>query len=344
MSLATDIKKEAKKAKNVSKTKIKKKYSNEFLLKLLEDMIYVRRVEEKAGQQYGLRKIGGFCHLYIGQEAIAAGAFAATNRATDYMYTTYRDHAHALLSGMDAGVMMAELFGKVTGCSKGKGGSMHLMDLDKKFMGGHGIVGAHIPLATGTAFRIAYKKEKGVVLVFFGDGAIHNGNFHEAVNLAAIWHLPIVYICENNQYGMGTDFRRVSSVEDLTDKAKSYGIPGKQVNGMCAVSVYEDVKKAVNYAQENQAPTFLEIKTYRYVGHSMSDPATYRSKEEVAEHKENDPISILKNDMIKEGVISEAAYKVLDQKWKDVATAAVKFAQESPEPEIDELWDDVLED
>jgi pyruvate dehydrogenase E1 component alpha subunit len=317
-------------------------YENEFLLKLLEEMVLIRRFEEKASQCYGLRKIGGFCHLYIGQEAVCVGAFATLDMTKDYVYTTYRDHGHAISAGMNCDVIMAELFGKADGCSRGKGGSMHLFDKQKHFFGGHGIVGAHIPLATGTAFKIKYMKEDGVVLCFFGDGAIHNGAFHESMNLARIWKLPVLFICENNQYGMGTDFRRVSSVEDFSVKAAGYDMPGRQVDGMDVLKVYEEVKEAVELAREESMPSLLEIKTYRYVGHSMSDPATYRSKDEVSEYKEQDPILILKNKMLKDDSVTEKAYKTIDDRCKQIAEDSVKFAEQSQNPEMDTMYEDVL--
>jgi len=318
------------------------KYQREFLIQLLEGMVLIRRFEEKASQCYGLRKIGGFCHLYIGQEAVCTGAYAAIDKEKDIVFTTYRDHAHALLAGMEPNVLMAELFGKVTGCSKGKGGSMHLFDKEKNFYGGHGIVGAHIPLATGAALKIKYMEEDGVVLCFFGDGAIHNGAFHESLNLAKIWDLPVVFICENNQYGMGTDFRRVSAVEDFSLKAVGYDMPGKQVDGMEVLAVYEEVKIAAERARHERIPSFLEIKTYRYVGHSMSDPATYRSKDELKAHKQQDPILIYKEELISETIITDDDYQAMDARCKAVANDAAAFAEDSDEPAMETRYDDVL--
>jgi len=252
-------------------------YPPDFLHALLRQMLLIRRFEEQCAQSYGLRKIGGFCHLYIGQEAVAVGAIAALDLAKDYVLTAYRDHGHALACGMDPNVCMAELYGKVTGCSRGKGGSMHLFDVAHHMYGGNGIVGSHIPVATGVALKIRYRKEDGVVLCFFGDGAIHQGAFHESLNLAKIWQLPIIYMCENNQYGMGTDFRRVSAVDDFSIMGDSYGIPGAQVDGMNVLAVYEAVRAAAARARRDGCAAFLEIKTYRYKGHSMSDPAKYRT-------------------------------------------------------------------
>jgi pyruvate dehydrogenase E1 component alpha subunit len=317
-------------------------YKKEFLTGLLRQMLLIRRFEEKAAQMYGMRKIGGFCHLYIGQEAVAVGAIAAIDLSTDYVVTAYRDHGHAITCGIPVNHVMAELFGKGTGCSKGKGGSMHLFDVERHMLGGNGIVGAHIPIATGVAFKIQSKNEKGVVLCFFGDGAIHQGSFHESLNMAKIWNLPIVYICENNQYGMGTDFKRVSAVEDFSVMGKSYGITGEQVHGMDVLKVYEQVSKTVKIAREKHVPQFLEIRTYRYKGHSMSDPAKYRSKDELSSYKEKDPILILKQYMIEKKLITENGYTRMDAACKKECDESVKFADESPEPDISALYEDVF--
>lgn len=318
------------------------KYDKAFLLGLMREMVLIRRFEEKAGQMYGLRKIGGFCHLYNGQEAVASGSVAAVDLKKDYVVTAYRDHGHALACGMEPGVIMAELFGKKTGCSKGKGGSMHLFDAERHMLGGNGIVAAQIPMATGVAFKIRYRKEKGVVLCFFGDGAIHQGSFHESMNLARIWNLPIVYICENNQFGMGTRFNRVSSIEDFSLMGVSYNIPGKQVDGMNVLTVYEEVSEAVKRAREEGLPTFLEIRTYRYRGHSMSDPATYRTREEVEEYKRQDPLFILKDYLQQRGLIKDTEYDAMDKEAKKASDEAVKFAEQSEEPDIASLHEDVL--
>lgn len=317
-------------------------YSREFLFSLLRGMLLIRRVEEKAGQMYGLRKIGGFCHLYIGQEAVAVGAIAALDLSRDYVLTAYRDHGHALACGMDPKELMAELYGKLTGCSKGKGGSMHLFDAKRHMLGGNGIVGAHIPVATGVALKLKYRKEDGVVLCFFGDGAIHQGSFHESLNLAKIWRLPIVYICENNQYGMGTDFRRVSAVTDLSQMGSSYDIPGKRIDGMDVLAVYEASTEAVRRARAEKEPSFLEFVTYRYRGHSMSDPATYRTKQELEEYKRQDPILILKERMIQSGQLSEEDYQALDRECQAASEEAARFAEASPEPPPAALYEDVL--
>jgi pyruvate dehydrogenase E1 component alpha subunit len=308
----------------------------------LREMLLIRRFEEKSAQMYGLRKIGGFCHLYIGQEASAVGSIAALDLKKDYVLTAYRDHGHAIACGMDPKVLMAELYGKATGCSRGKGGSMHFFDAEKHFLGGNGIVGAHIPLAAGVALKIVTKEEDGVVLCYFGDGAIHQGSFHESLNMAKIWNLPVVYICENNQYGMGTEFTRVSAVDDFSVMGASYGIEGKRVNGMDVLEVYDEVSETVKKTRQQKVPSFIEIRTYRYKGHSMSDPAKYRSKEELQSYKEQDPIVILKNLMIERKVITEDAYKKLDKEIRAICDGAVKFAEESPEPGLETMYEDVL--
>lgn len=317
-------------------------YDQNFLKKLLKDMLLIRRFEEKSAQMYGLQKIGGFCHLYIGQEAVAVGSIVTLDLTKDYVVTGYRDHGHALACGMDPNVVMAELFGKITGCSRGKGGSMHLFDEEKHFYGGNGIVGGQIPVATGVALKISYKKEEGVVLCYFGDGAIHQGAFHESLNLAKIWNLPIVYICENNQYGMGTAFHRVSSVQDFSIMGASYGIPGKQVNGMDVIEVYEEVSQAVQQARKEKLASFLEIKTYRYRGHSMSDPAKYRTKEELTEYKQQDPILLLKANLLEKNLLTEEEFKDIDQECKAISDESVRFSEESEEPALETLYEDVL--
>ncbi len=318
------------------------KYDRDFLLKLLQEMVLIRRFEEKCAQMYGLQKIGGFCHLYIGQESVAVGSIAVLDLTKDYVLTGYRDHGHALACGMSPNTVMAELFGKVTGCSRGKGGSMHLFDAERHFLGGNGIVGGQIPVATGVALKIHYKKDNGVVLCYFGDGAIHQGAFHESLNLAKIWNLPIVYICENNQYGMGTAFHRVSSVHDFSVMGQSYNIPGKQVNGMDVIEVYEEVLQASENARKHGLPSFLEIKTYRYRGHSMSDPAKYRTKDELEQYKQRDPILMLKSAMLDQGLREEEEFKAIDQKCKERSEESVRFSEASEEPALDTLYEDIF--
>jgi pyruvate dehydrogenase E1 component subunit alpha len=319
-----------------------KKYEVGFLRKLWEQMVLIRRFEERAAQAYGLRKIGGFCHLYIGQEAVGVGALACLDLSKDYVLTAYRDHGHALAVGMDPKVVMAELFGKITGCSRGKGGSMHLFDVEKHFFGGNGIVGAHLPVAAGVALKIRYLEEDGVVLCFFGDGAIHTGTFHESLNMARVWELPVIYICENNQYGMGTDFERVSAVTNFSELAGSYNMPAKQIDGMNVLEVYEEMKIAVERARTEKIPTLIEARTYRYLGHSMSDPATYRTKEEVDSYRKQDPIVILQDQMLEAGIVGEAEIKELDARCKTIAEEAVKFAEASEKPALETLWEDVV--
>lgn len=313
-----------------------------WLENLLRQMLLIRRFEERAAQLYGLQKIGGFCHLYIGQEAVAVGAIAAIDLARDYALTAYRDHGHALAVGMDPGVVMAELFGKAAGCSRGKGGSMHMFDVGRHFFGGNGIVGAHIPLATGVGFAIRYRQEEGVVLCFFGDGAIHQGTFHESLNMAKIWDLPVVYICENNYYGMGTFYRRVSAVDDFSVMGASYGVPGRQVNGMEVLEVHAAVAEAVRRARQEHLPTLMEIKTYRYRGHSMSDPARYRTKEELEAYRQQDPIQIFRRQLAEAGRLTDQQFAAMDAEAKARVEAAVKFAEQSPEPPLETMYEDVF--
>ncbi len=327
------------------KTKVRKgqaELSRDFVLGLYEKMLLIRRFEEKAAQMYGLRKIGGFLHLYIGQEAVAVGAVAALDLARDYVLTAYRDHGHAIACGADPKALMAELYGKATGISKGKGGSMHFFDASRHFLGGNGIVGAHIPVATGVALKVRYRREKGVVLCFFGDGAIHQGSFHESLNMAKIWKLPILYVCENNHYGMGTDFRRVSSVTDFSVMGASYDIPGEQADGMDVLEVYRRMRAAVERVRAESEPAFIELKTYRYRGHSMSDPARYRTKEELEKYRGQDPLLILKEHLMVGREVQEAEFVSIDERCKAAAGEAVRFAEESPEPSPEALYQDVL--
>ncbi|GAB6189884.1 pyruvate dehydrogenase (acetyl-transferring) E1 component subunit alpha [Marinitoga arctica] len=318
--------------KNIEKIKLKD---------MLYKMILIRRFEERAAQAYGLKKIGGFLHLYIGEEAVAVGSISNLDMKKDYVVAAYRDHGHALASGMDPNSLMAELYGKITGCSKGKGGSMHFFDYEKHFFGGNGIVGAQIPIATGVGLKIKYKKEDGVVLCYFGDGAIHQGSFHESLNIAKIWNLPVVYICENNQYGMGTDYRRVSSVDDFSIMAQSYGMKGKQANGMDVIEMYNITKEAIESAKSG-TPFLIEARTYRYKGHSMSDPAKYRTKDELEEYKKRDPIYSFKEKLIDNSIITEEEYLEMDKMCKKIAKDAVNFAEKSPEPDLNELYTDVF--
>ena len=313
----------------------------EKLNSLLETMQLIRAFEEKAGQMYGLRKIGGFCHLYTGQEAVAVGAIGALNLANDYVLTAYRDHGHALACGIDPKAAMAELFGKVTGISRGKGGSMHFFDPKKHMLGGNGIVGAQIPIATGVAFAQSYEKSGGATLCFFGDGAFHQGALHESFNMAKIWNLPIVYIVENNQWGMGTSWKKVSAQSDFSATAAAYSMKGYACDGMDVIEVNKTVAEAVAQARKGE-PCFVEARTYRYKGHSMSDPQKYRSREEVDEYRRRDSIVFLKERMEEAGVLKAAAWESLVARIDAVVEEAVNFAESSPEPALGELYTDIL--
>ncbi len=317
-------------------------YEAEFLHKLLRDMLLIRRFEEKAAQQYGLRKIGGFCHLYNGQEAVAVGSVAALDLKKDYLLTSYRDHGHALAVGMDPKVVMAELYGKVTGCARGKGGSMHMFDAERHFLGGNGIVGAQIPIATGVAFRNMYMNDGGVTLCFFGDGAIHQGAFHESLNLAGLWKLPAIYMVENNQFGMGTAVKRASAVEDFAVKADGYGLPGYTVNGMDVIEMYEELTKIADQARKDGTAALVDVKTYRYKGHSMSDPAKYRTKDELEAYKQQDPIVQLRYKMRDGGFIDDERFQKLDSEVKAQVEEAVEFAEKSEEPALHTMYEDIL--
>lgn len=323
------------------KSKVIEEIGKKKALDLLKQMLLIRRFEEKAAQMYGLRKIGGFCHLYIGQEAVAAGSIGALDLAQDYVVTAYRDHGHALACGIEPNAVMAELYGKKAGCSKGKGGSMHMFDRNRHMFGGNGIVGSQIPIAAGVGMKVKYKKEDGVVLCYFGDGAIHEGAFHETMNLAKIWDLPVIFICENNQYGMGTDFRRVSSVEDFSVMGASYGIEGKQIDGMDVLAVYQELSTAAASIRKESHPLFFEIKTYRYRGHSMSDPAKYRTREELDSYKEQDPIIILQKILIEGKVAGEDEIAKMDDAAKKRCEEAVAFAESGEEPGPEALYEDV---
>ena len=312
------------------------------LRKLYREMLLIRRFEEKAGQLYGMGLIGGFCHLYIGQEAVVVGALSVLDKG-DTVITTYRDHGHMLATGMDPKGVMAELTGRRGGYSKGKGGSMHMFSREKNFFGGHGIVGANVPLGTGIAFAHRYLDEPNLCATFFGDGAVNQGQVYESFNMAALWKLPILYIIENNKYGMGTSIERASARTDLYHRGASYGIPGEMVDGMDVLTVREATRKAAKHIRGGDGPFILEMQTYRYRGHSMSDPAKYRSKEEVAKmRQEHDPIDHLRDRLLDAKVIEEAEFKNLDREIKEIIAEATEFAQSSPEPDPSELWTDVL--
>jgi pyruvate dehydrogenase E1 component alpha subunit len=301
-------------------------------------MLLIRRFEERASQQYQAQKIGGFCHLYIGQEAVVAGAIAAI-RFDDYIITAYRDHAHALARGTSANACMAELFGKDTGCSRGLGGSMHYFDKEHHMYGGHAIVGAHVPLACGLAFACKYREEDRITLCFFGDGAINQGSFHEALNLAALFKLPVIFICENNLFAMGTSVERSTSLKQIVDRAEGYDIPGCVVDGMNFRQVRDTLSELVESIRKDPHPAFVEVRTYRYRGHSMSDPASYRTKEQLEKYRLDDPITRLRAQLTREGKLTNEKFDELDKKAKETALEAVKFAEQSDEPPLEKLYD-----
>jgi len=313
------------------------------LLNLYRQMLLIRRFEEKSAEMYALAKIAGFLHLYIGEEAVAVGAIAAI-RPDDYVISAYRDHGHCLARGSDPGKVMAELFGKATGLCKGKGGSMHLVDAQRNFMGGYAIVGGHLPLAVGLAFAVQYQKRDQVVLCFFGEGAVPSGQAHEAFNLAALWKLPVVFICENNRYGMGTPVERaIALYSDVAETARSYGIPAERVDGMDVLAVRTLMRAAVDKVRSAQGPYFVEAMTYRFMGHSMADPAHghYRTKEEVEEERKRDPLMLLRQTILSAGLGKEADFKSLEREIGDIVAEAVKFAEESPFPDPSTLYEDV---
>ena len=305
-------------------------------------MLLIRRFEEKAGQMYGMGLIGGFCHLYIGQEAVVTGMQSAIEEG-DTQLTSYRDHGHMLACGMDAKGVMAELTGRIGGYSKGKGGSMHMFSREKNFYGGHGIVGAQVPIGAGLAFSHKYKGNGRIALTYFGDGSANQGQVYESFNMAALWQLPVIFIVENNQYAMGTAVGRASAQTELYRRGESMGIPGVQVDGMDVLAVKAAGDEAVKHVRGGKGPILLEMKTYRYRGHSMSDPAKYRTKEEVQRVRaERDPIDHLRESILSVGVADEAALKALDREVKDIVTEAAEFAQNSPEPDPAELYTDIL--
>ncbi len=313
----------------------------ESLKKMYADMLLIRRFEERAGQLYGMGLIGGFCHLYIGQEAVVVGMQAAA-KPEDQLITAYRDHGHMLAAGMDPNGVMAGLTGRSGGYSRGKGGSMHMFSSEKKFYGGHGIVGAQVPLGTGLAFANQYRGNKGVCMTYFGDGASNQGQVYEAFNMAELWKLPVVYIIENNQYAMGTSVARSSALQDFSKRGVSFNIPGVQVDGMDVEAVEAAGKEALAYCRSGKGPIILEMKTYRYRGHSMSDPAKYRTREEVEQVRENrDPIDHFGKKLIQRGVATENDLKMMDNEIKQTVIASAEFATNSPEPGPAELYTDI---
>ena len=330
----------SKRTKGPVRNKINDKLKDD-LLSYYRDMVLIRRFEEKAGQLYGMGLIGGFCHLYIGQEAVVVGMQAAIDDKSSVV-TSYRDHGHMLACGMDPNGVMAELTGRMGGYSKGKGGSMHMFSREKNFFGGHGIVAAQVPIGTGLAFAHKYRNEDAVCLTYLGDGAINQGQVYESFNMAALWQLPCIYVIENNQYGMGTAVSRAAAGRELADRGAAYGIPGEKVDGMDVLEVKKAGEKAVGHAVSGKGPYILEMTTYRYRGHSMSDPAKYRTKDEVNRmRQERDPIDNVKEKLLAVG-LEENVLKEIDVSIRSVVSEAVEFAQNSPEPEADELFTDVL--
>lgn len=312
-------------------------------LDLYYQMVLIRLVEEQAAQLYQQGKIGGFLHLYIGQEAVSTGLISA-RKPQDRVITAYRDHGVAINCGIPATEVLAELLGKATGCSKGKGGSMHMADVSKNFWGGHAIVGAHLPIAAGLALGDLYAGNDGVTICMFGDGATNIGYFHEAVNLSKVWNLPILWVCENNKYGMGTAVERASAVAEIRQKAEGYGIPNSAVDGMDVIAVRNAAIDTLQRVRSGEGPYFLEIKTYRYRGHSMGDPERYRQSEEVKKWQENDPIGIYRRYLVEHGVAGEAELDQLDERIEQEVQAAVHFAETSPEPAPEALFEHIYAD
>jgi pyruvate dehydrogenase E1 component alpha subunit len=331
-----------KKAEPVTESKSKTKFSKETYIKWYESMLLMRKFEEKTGHLYIQQKIRGFCHLYIGQEALVAGAVSAI-RPEDRMITAYRDHAHPIGRGMHPKYVMAEMMAKITGCSKGKGGSMHIFSKEFNFFGGHGIVGGQIPLGAGIAFADKYNGNDLVTLCYMGDGAVRQGALHEAFNMAMLWKLPVIFIIENNNYAMGTSVERTSNVHELWKVGLSYEMPSKAVDGMTCETVHEAIEEAVERARKGDGPTLLEMKTYRYKGHSMSDAQTYRTKDEVKEYQAQDPIEKVLATIKKNKWMSDAEIEAAEKKVDDIVAESVQFGEESPYPTADELYKDVYE-
>jgi pyruvate dehydrogenase E1 component alpha subunit len=327
-----------------TKTKTAKlKHPNERYVFWFENMLLMRKFEEKAGQLYGQQKIKGFCHLYIGQEACASGAVTAL-KPTDKWITAYRDHGLPIALGSDPKALMAELFAKATGCSKGKGGSMHFFDKSVNFMGGHGIVGAQVPMGAGIAFAEKYNNTGNVCMTYMGDGAVRQGAFHEALNMAMTWKLPVIFVIENNGYAMGTSVERTSNVTELYKLGLSYDMPSEPVNAMSVEAVHDAVERAAERARKGDGPTLLEFRTYRYKGHSMSDPAKYRSKEEVEEYKAQDPVEWARETVLKNNILTQAEVDAIEEKVKNIVNECVEFAENSPYPDAEEVYNDVYMD
>ncbi|MGJ1195089.1 pyruvate dehydrogenase (acetyl-transferring) E1 component subunit alpha [Sphingobacterium spiritivorum] len=314
--------------------------TKETYLEWYKSMLLMRKFEEKAGQLYGQQKIRGFCHLYIGQEAVVAGTMSVIG-PEDSLITAYRDHAHALAKGVSADACMAELYGKATGCSKGKGGSMHFFSKEHKFMGGHGIVGGQIPLGAGIAFAEMYNGTTNVNVCYMGDGAVRQGAFNETLNMAMLWKLPVIFVCENNGYAMGTSVQRTTNMIDIYKMGHGFDMPSAAVDGMDVVAVHNAMDEAVQRARAGEGPTFLEIRTYRYKGHSMSDPAKYRTKEELEEYKGRDPLLSTKHAILENKYADDAWFAEVEADVKKVVEDSVKFAEESPYPDASEIYNDV---
>lgn len=310
------------------------------MVDLYRQMLLIRRFEEKCAESYNLGKIGGFCHLYIGQEAVGVGAISAIRR-DDYVVTSYREHGQALAKGMSPNAIMAELYGKATGCSHGKGGSMHLFDTSLNFLGGHAIVGGQIPLGTGLAFASKYKGTDQVTLCFFGEAAVNQGAFHESLNMAQLWKVPCIYICENNRYGMGTSLERAMSIHDISLKACAYEVAAEFVDGMDVLAVRLATQRAVKRAREEYLPTLIEARTYRYMGHSMSDPGKYRTRAEIEKYQERDPLKLFRAVLSEHQMLTDRDFDEMEAQVKQEVEAAVKFAEESPEPDPKELYTNV---
>ncbi len=327
-------------AKGSTSKKEKKAYSKETYMFWFESMLMMRKFEEKAGQLYGMQKIRGFCHLYISQEACAAGAVSALQKGDKYI-TAYRDHAHPLALGTSPNAIMAELYGKETGISKGKGGSMHIFDKEHNFFGGHGIVGGQIPLGAGIGFAEKYNKTGKLCICYMGDGAVRQGAFHEALNLAMLWKIPVIFAIENNGYAMGTSVERTSNVHDLYKLGESYDIPSEPVDAMNVEAVHESVERAAKRARAGEGPTLLEFRTYRYKGHSMSDPQKYRSKEEVEEYKQRDPIEQVRHTILDKKIATEKDLAAIEEKVNAQVEESVKFAEESNYPDPSEALKDI---
>jgi len=321
----------------------KSSFGKEQYIKWYKDMLLMRRIEEKAGQLYTMQKFGGFCHLYIGQEAVVAGTVSGTQKGDKHI-TAYRDHAHPIAMGIHPKYMMAELYGRTTGMSKGKGGSMHMFHKDVDLMGGHGIVGAQIALGAGIAFAEQYKGTDRVCITSMGDGAVRQGILHETFNMAMLWKLPVVFLIENNNYAMGTSVERTSNVHDLSRIGDSYDMPSEAVNGMVVTDVHEAIERACDRARKGEGPTLLDVRTYRYKGHSMSDPQKYRTKDEVKEYKDQDPIAHVLHIIQENSYLSQEEIDAIAKEVKATVEESVKFAEESPLPEASELYEDVYQE